>query len=93
MSHALADIHIASGVSQESGEGFCYVTAASPDAEIVLEGQLTPVEVRVMALQWLEAAEAAESDAAVVAELMETVGAPRDVAATFLVKLRKRRGM
>ena len=54
-------------------------------------GQMTPAEVRQMALQWLEAAEAAESDALIVAELMETAGLDLQTAGAFIVALRERR--
>lgn len=54
-------------------------------------GQLTPDEVRGMALQWLEVAAAAEADALVLAELMDGAGADAEVAGHFLVALRDRR--
>lgn len=86
----LAGVDVISGVNQ-AGKPFCHIMASSPDAEVVLEGQLTPEETRKMALQWLEAAEAAESDALVMAELREA-GLDDQHCAAFLVGMRKRRG-
>ncbi len=54
-------------------------------------GQLSPDEVRAMALQWLEAAEAAEQDAMVVAEMTEGLGVDMQTAGAFVASLRKRR--
>ncbi len=54
-------------------------------------GQLAPDEVRAMALQWLEAAEAAEQDAMVVAEMTEGLGVDIQTAGAFVQSLRKRR--
>ncbi len=54
-------------------------------------GQLSPDEVRAMALQWLEAAEAAEQDAMVVAEMTEGLGIDLQTAGAFVVSLRERR--
>ena len=78
------DILIESGVSAFTGEGFCRI---SVDGKAV--GQLDPAEVRTMALHWLAAADAAESDAAVFAE-MKTV-TDEKTAAGFLQALRDRR--
>lgn len=58
----LADIDIESGVSAFDGLPFCLIRANGARATLV--GQLRPTELRGMALTWLEAAEAAESDAA-----------------------------
>ena len=59
-----AEITIVSGVSLFTGGPFC---AVSIDGRRV--GQLTPSEVRAMAMSWLSAAESAEHDAAMVAVL------------------------
>jgi hypothetical protein len=83
-------IDIYSGVSVPAGEGFCRVEAVLSDGTR-LEGQLSPDEVRQTALGWLEAAEAAEHDAAVLAELTETLGLSYEVAGHFLIGLRERR--
>lgn len=78
-------IEIESGVSLFTGEGFCRV---SMDGTPV--GQLSPAEVREMALHWLAAADAAESDAAVLAELRD-IGIEEQQRLGFLYALRKRR--
>jgi len=85
----LVGVSVLSGVSLFTGDGFCAVTAHLADGPS-FTGQLSPAEVRAMALQWLEAADAAESDAAVVAELRE-LGSPDDVCMAFLNALRRRR--
>ncbi len=54
-------------------------------------GQLSPDEVRAMALQWLEAAEAAEQDAMVVAEMTQGLGIDLQTAGAFVASLRHRR--
>lgn len=87
----LAHVHIESGVSAFTGKGFCAVHAIGEDGQPIAGGQLTPEQVRTMALGWLGAAEAAEHDAAVVAELVEQVGLSQQEAAAFLHGLRKRR--
>lgn len=79
------NIAIESGVSAFTGKGFCVV---SVDGKTI--GQLEPQEVRTMALHWLTAADAAESDAAVLAEL-RAIGIEDAQAAGFISALRKRR--
>lgn len=79
-------ILIESGVSAFTGKGFCTI---SVDGKPI--GQLDPEQVREMALHWLAAADAAESDAAVMAEMIETVGLDTESAARFIYALRKRR--
>lgn len=86
----LSSIAIESGVSLFTGEGFCHVHAVGTEGTVVAGGQMTPAEVRSMALHWLRAAEAAEHDAAVVAELRETGLGDQNVA-PFLTALRARR--
>lgn len=80
-----ASITVTSGVSVFTGLPFCGV-----EVNGVAYGQLTPNEVRMMALHWLGAAEAAESDAAVFAEL-KSADLEDAVAATFITNLRSRR--
>jgi hypothetical protein len=60
----LAGIDVEDGVSAADGLPFCLVRATATTGD-VLVGQLRPAEVRAMALQWLEAAEAATCDAGV----------------------------
>lgn len=86
----LSGISIYSGVSMFTGEGYCHVEAALDNGKSI-QGQLTPDEVRQMALGWLQAAEAAEHDAAVYAQLTGALGTTPEVAGQFLVGLRDRR--
>lgn len=81
-------IEVLSGVSAFTREGFCTVVVDGRHA-----GQMDPNEVRTMALSWLEAAEAAESDAMVLAELTSEDGMGLDdqVALAFIGALRRRR--
>lgn len=79
------NIGIESGVNEKL-EPFCTVRLNDRAA-----GQLAPHEVRAMAMQWLEAAAAAELDALVVQELRESVGLDLNTAGHFVVGLRNRR--
>ena len=78
-------IEIESGISAFSGKPFCAIRWGKE------KGQLTPDEVRALALGWLSAAEAAEGDAMIMDELRESVGLDFQTAGTFLLSLRKRR--
>lgn len=78
-------IEIESGVSPFTGKGFCQIRV---DGKPV--GQLDPEQVRTMALHWLAAADAAESDAAVFAE-MKTLGLEDKTIGGFISALRERR--
>lgn len=78
-------IHVESGVSAFSGEPFLTIRTTGGRT-----GQMTPAELRTMALHWLEAAEAAETDAAVFAEL-SSLGLDDATAAGFIQALRFRR--
>lgn len=81
-------IEVLTGVSAFTREGFCTIVVDGRPA-----GQMEPNEVRTMALQWLEAAEAAEMDAMVLAELTASdgMGLPDSTALAFIVALRRRR--
>lgn len=81
----LNDIFISSGVNDQL-EGFCTVSINGGD----LLGQLTPKEVRGLALQWLEAAEAAEQDS-LVFRVAEQFGLERQHAAMMVTEMRKLR--
>lgn len=63
----LRELVVTSGVNGE-GVGFCHVLVNGGD----LAGQMEPGEVRAMAMHWLAAADAAESDAAVFRVLRRT---------------------
>lgn len=90
MTADLERIDLTSGVSAFTGEPYVHV-AAIVDGEVAGFGQLSPAEMRAHGLAALEAAEAAESDALVFAELTETAGLEAPSAAAFLVALRARR--
>lgn len=85
-SRELEHIEIRSGVNEKL-KGFCTVVVNHGD----LIGQLSPDQVRAMALQWLEAAEAAHTDQIVTKVLIEKLDMDFDGAAEFLVMLRNAR--
>jgi ribosomal protein S16 len=91
----LRGIYVESGISGRSREPFCRVAVqyAERGSGKVLEavGQLTPQEVRSMARQWMEAAEAAIHDASVFHLLIDEVGLPESGAASFVASLRAHR--
>lgn len=82
----LKHIFISSGVNEQF-EPFCTVSVNGGD----LLGQLSPQEVRDMALQWLGAAEAAEQDS-LVFRVAGQFGLEHRHAAAFVVEMRKLRG-
>lgn len=84
----LTGVFINSGVNDQ-GEGFCAVQATSATGTI-LHGQLTPTEVRRMALDWLESAEAAEQDAAVL-RVVRNLDLPDNFAGAVITELREHR--
>lgn len=88
MSIELRSIDLTSGVN-EAGEGFITI-AASADTGTILLGQLSPNEVRTMALHWLEVAEAADQDAAVL-RCIRTLELPVELAAAIVTHLRASR--
>ncbi len=65
--------------------------ARAEDTLKIAVGQLTPPEVRQMALDWLSAAEVAEHDAAVYAEMTDGLDVTPDHALAFISALRARR--
>lgn len=81
-------INITSGVN-DKGEGFCSISVVTEDKRIFL-GQLSPSEVRNMALAWLESAEAADQDAAVL-RCIRKLELPDQLGAMVIVELRNSR--
>lgn len=79
----LKDIFITSGVN-ERFEGFLTVSINGGD----LLGQLSPKQVRAMALQWLEAAEAAESDS-LIFKVGKSFGIETELCAALVAKMRE----
>ena len=95
----VSDIEIQSAVGLQDGKPVLIVTVeAVSDGDgdgqdgqgFKAQGGLSPSDARKMAAQWLEAAEAAESDAAVLAEL-RLCGVPDEVIAEFMNAMRHRR--
>lgn len=82
-----------SGVNAEL-EGFVQITAegTAQGRPVRLYGQVSCDTARVLGLQLLEVAEAAEHDAMVAAELIEGIGLEFDTAQAFVGKIRARRG-
>jgi hypothetical protein len=87
----LAHINMTSGVSVFTGEPFVEVVATDESGNR-MRGQLTPADVRAHAMAYLEAAEAAETDAFIVTWLKETVGLEEQQALRALAAFREMRG-
>lgn len=73
----LGGVSIEAGVSVFTGDAFMIIRATRTDGA-ELYGQLSPDEVRGMALQWLAEASAAELDASLFAMLVEARTASGD---------------
>ena len=86
----LVGVEVESGVASDGGHPFLTVRARAEDGS-VLVGQLDVETARKMALDWLVSCEAAEMDAMVLAELVEGLGQPMELAARFVGALRARR--
>jgi hypothetical protein len=84
----LSNVEISSGVNHE-GKPFCTIVCQTMSKRLII-GQLDPDEVRRMALQWLETAEAADQDAAVL-RVMRKMNLPDDLAAVIVAELRDSR--
>lgn len=82
----LAGISITSGATGD-GRGFCRVNVELTDGA-GYQGQLSPSEVRTMALDWLGAAEAAETDGALIVFAQEELDLKPDVAGKLLLAFR-----
>jgi hypothetical protein len=100
--HRLGGIYVESGVSHRTREPFCRVSVqgeTSPGVlpgvpgsmRLELVGQLTPLEVRTLALQWLAAAEAAIHDAAVFALATTKLGMDERMAGQLISQVREHR--
>ena len=84
----IESINITSGVNEKC-VGFCTVSVITKDKRIFL-GQLSPTKVREMALAWLEAAEAADQDAAVL-RCVRKLELPDELAGAVVIELRNNR--
>lgn len=84
---------VEAGVSAFTGAPFVTVRTyegTDTTGKLVASGQLSPSEVRTMALYWLEVAEAAEQDAATLSVIRE-LGLPDELAGHVVRALRARR--
>jgi len=84
----LTSIDVRSGVN-EAGDGFLTIIATAGDGRMIL-GQLDPTTVRRMAMDWVEAAEAAEQDAAVL-RCIRKLELPEQLAGAIVAELRNSR--
>lgn len=84
----LSNIFMTSGVN-DKGEGFVTIAAHGSNGTI-LTGQLSPDEVRKHAVDYLEAAEAADQDAAVL-RIIRKLGLPEELAGAIITELRESR--
>ena len=84
----LSDINMTSSVN-EKGDPFVTVVATSSKGDMMI-GQLSPDEVRQHGLAYLEVAEAAQQDAAVL-RVIRKLGLPDDVAGPIIIELRNMR--
>ncbi len=88
----LESTEMESGVSLFTDGGFCVIRVLGTvnGKPVLLRGQLSPDEMRLHALKILEIAEAAESDAAVLATYKK-IGLPDEMWAHFITLLREHR--
>jgi hypothetical protein len=84
----LERIEVRNGVN-EDGEGFVSIICRTTGGALI-PGQLSPDELRQMALQWLSVAEAAEQDAAVL-RLIRKLELPDAIAGLIVKELRDSR--
>jgi hypothetical protein len=87
----LKSIYITSGVN-EKGEGFLTINVHGKEQgkDVMMLGQLPPDEVRKLALSWLESAEAADQDAAVL-RCIRKLELPEQLAGMVITELRESR--
>jgi hypothetical protein len=85
----LVSIDVRSGVN-EKGEGFCTIVASGGDGRMLL-GQMPPALIRKIALDYFEAAEAAETDAIVYRLLRDKFDLPIAAVGAFVTAMREER--
>lgn len=88
----LIGIEVISGTAEDEPtkfRGFVTVRAEAKDGSF-LSGQLDPDDLRAMALNFLQVAEAAEQDAIVMEKLVE-MEIPPEIAARFVMDMREKR--
>jgi hypothetical protein len=84
----LANIFMTSGVNNK-GEGFVTISVHGDD-KTILVGQLSPSEIRKHALAYLEVAEAADQDAAVL-RVIRKLNLQDELAGLVITELRNSR--
>lgn len=87
MSGDIESVEVRSGVNEE-GEGFCHLIVQI-DGRLHM-GQLPPALMRSMAMDWLQAAEAAEQDAAVF-RCIRKLQLPDEMAGAVIAEMRDSR--
>lgn len=87
----LEHVHVESGVSAFDGKGFCRIEARATNGDVMI-GQLNPAEIRRMALDWIEAADAAEFDAILLDFLLNKLSLDNESAGNVLLHIRNQRG-
>lgn len=87
----LESVNVESGVSAFDGKAFCRIEAKATNGDVMI-GQLSPEEMRAMALAWIEASDASVYDAIMLDVLRNEVGLDDEAAGNFLVEMRNRRG-
>ena len=85
----LVSIDVRSGVN-EKGDGFCTLVATGGDGRMLL-GQMPPDLIRKIAMDYLAAAEAAETDAIVYRLLLNKFGLPLEAVGAFVADMRDER--
>lgn len=86
----LVGVEVFSGTAEDTPtkyRGFVTVRALAEDGSYMF-GQLSPAELRRMAMHFMEVAEAAETDATVMTMLTGEVGLPPPTAASFVMSMR-----
>jgi hypothetical protein len=89
----LSGIFVENGLAEDGPgkyRGFLTVRATAENGD-VLVGQLSPEEVRQMALQWLSSAEAADQDRIVMNMMVRDIGLKPAIAANFIIGMREER--
>jgi hypothetical protein len=88
----LTGVDVTSGTAEDRDgdgfHGFVTVRATATDGSF-MSGQLSPADLRKMALNFLSVAEAAEQDAIVMMMLTHDVGLDAETSAVFIMQMRE----
>jgi hypothetical protein len=90
--HDLAQINVEAGVSLFTHKPFCRIEIKDDKGAVNVVGQLDPDAVRALAMQWIEAACAAEHDALLMNFMLDTVGMEDETVGHMLLEMRRLRG-